>query len=214
MRARFAKLTEDRRTALMNAVIAEVGERGFEGAAVASIAKRAHVSKASLFYYFTDREDLLAAAVEAWFERIAGGPPAIATALGGTDAASFWTAFGALYRSVASRVASHSADARFARAWIELVQRGTSSSALAPWVAMARESIASVIALGVAKGAVRDDLPRALLERSVLSLALTADHWMSEAIEQAMPADDAASAVVSLFRSAFAREKSNKPVNQ
>ncbi|MFO0559944.1 MAG: TetR/AcrR family transcriptional regulator [Polyangiales bacterium] len=210
MNGRFRKRSEERQRAITDAVIEEVAARGFEGAAVASIAERAGMSKASLFYYFVDRDELLATGLERWFSEHAAGGAIPTEAL---TSGSFWTAFEAMYQQRAEKVATQPTHVRFARAWITLVQQGTTSPLLAPWVDRARAMIESVLELGITQGAVRSDLPRALLSRAVLSMALTADGWMTEQLSSGANPSETVRVVLALFRSAFeASEQPTQPL--
>ncbi len=201
MTARFQKLSAARRATITDAIIAEIAERGFESAAVASIAERAQTSKASLFYYFTDRDEMLAAGLEAFFgDLLASGLPSIAAPLFDGD---FWSGFEAIYAAFAAQLAGDPVRARFVRAWISLIQTDTTSPTLAAWTARAKTVIESVLAEGVARGAMRRDVPTALLSRAVLAMALAVDAWMAETIAAGGDAREAARVAVALFRSAF-----------
>ena len=55
--------TEDRREEIIQALIASVTEEGSDGATIKKVAERAGVSTSLVFYYFKNKEDLLA---QAW----------------------------------------------------------------------------------------------------------------------------------------------------
>ncbi|MDA2811340.1 helix-turn-helix domain containing protein [Nocardiopsis sp. RSe5-2] len=50
---------EQRRKQIMEAAVQEVVERGYEGASLTRIAKRAGVAKGLVWHYFTDKDDLM-----------------------------------------------------------------------------------------------------------------------------------------------------------
>ncbi|MGH9571300.1 MAG: TetR/AcrR family transcriptional regulator, partial [Candidatus Angelobacter sp.] len=58
---------EKTRAAILKAALAEFSEGGVAGARTDEIARRAGVNKALLYYYFEDKEDLYAAALEQVF---------------------------------------------------------------------------------------------------------------------------------------------------
>ncbi|QVQ53777.1 TetR family transcriptional regulator [Spiractinospora alimapuensis] len=54
------RLSEDqRRKQIMEAAVLEVADRGYEGASLTRIAKRAGVAKGLIWHYFTDKDDLM-----------------------------------------------------------------------------------------------------------------------------------------------------------
>jgi len=56
--------TEDRRSALLDAAVAEIARSGTRGLRVEAVAKRAGVSTALIYHHFTDRSTLLHGALE------------------------------------------------------------------------------------------------------------------------------------------------------
>ena len=59
-RKRFADLEQPRRNRILGAAAHEFAERGYEAASVNRIITEAGISKGSLYYYFDDKEDLVA----------------------------------------------------------------------------------------------------------------------------------------------------------
>lgn len=64
MRARTDEAKDERRTAFLMAAIDEFFEKGFEAARVDDIAKRAGLSKGTLYLYFKSKEDLFQALID------------------------------------------------------------------------------------------------------------------------------------------------------
>ncbi|MEM5518132.1 TetR/AcrR family transcriptional regulator [Henriciella sp. AS95] len=64
LRARSEEAKDDRRQALLEAALDEFFEKGFAASRMADIAKRAHLSKGTLYLYFDSKEDLFKALVE------------------------------------------------------------------------------------------------------------------------------------------------------
>src|SRR5208282_6258016 len=55
---------EESRAAILKAAVAEFAELGIAGARTDAIAREAHVNKALLYYYFTDKETLYGAVLD------------------------------------------------------------------------------------------------------------------------------------------------------
>jgi AcrR family transcriptional regulator len=61
--SRFDKLDHAQKTRILAAAQGEFAERGYEQASLANVAAAAGISKATLYYYFADRDDLYATVV-------------------------------------------------------------------------------------------------------------------------------------------------------
>lgn len=204
MGGRLDKLVPERRAAILGAILAEVAEHGFDAASVARIAARAGASKASLFYYFADRDEMLAAAVASFLGEVVGGAGAEAPPLPApATPEAFWSAFEAMYRGAVERLAADPVRARFARAWIALLARDDVPGALRPFVERARGLVDALVSAGLASGALRSDVPRPLLVRTMFAVAIAADTWMAEEVHRGTPVDTAIRPVIALVRSAF-----------
>ena len=66
---------ERSRQALLDAALDEFSERGYAGARVADIARRAGVNKQLINYYFGSKEGLYLAVQQAWLDREEGFAP-------------------------------------------------------------------------------------------------------------------------------------------
>ncbi|MGA2210232.1 MAG: TetR/AcrR family transcriptional regulator [Acidimicrobiales bacterium] len=87
--------THGRRTLakLLDAAEAELGDHGYHGARMVRIAKAAGVAHGTLYVYFTDKDDLLAALqidVDAELRAVLLAMPAIEQGEGGSDALRAW----------------------------------------------------------------------------------------------------------------------------
>src|SRR5690606_4862440 len=63
---RFRRRKEDRPRQITEAAMAEFTERGYDGTSVASVAKRAGISKGLLYVYFDTKEALFKAVVRSF----------------------------------------------------------------------------------------------------------------------------------------------------
>lgn len=201
MNKRFLKLTSERQHTIVQAVIAEVADKGFDQAAVAAIAERAGMSKPALFYYFADRTELLATGLTRWFEAHTGRSEGLP--LDAIAKTPVWTTIDRLIRAIAERVERSPVDVRFGRAWIELAHVKDPAPALAPWAMRARAVIDAILQAGIEQRAIRADLPRPLLDEAALALALTADRWLEAEIAGGGDARSATQTVLRLLRSSF-----------
>lgn len=203
MNTRFQKLPAERQATILSAIFAEVAEHGFEKASVAGIAERAGTSKASLFYYFDDRDSMLAAAVAALFSDVLGlgkdAPPLSVP----PSAEALWAGLEMAYRGVAERVAEDPVRAGFGREWLKLMSKEETPSILAPFVEQARAVVDQLVSAGLACGALRADLPRPLLVRTLFAVAVAADTWMADEARRGASVDELARPVMALVRSAF-----------
>lgn len=202
---RFQKLPPERRAVILGAITAEVAEHGFAGASVTRIAERAETSKASLFYYFADRDEMLAAAVGAFFEQVLGLPPDGGAPLPvPAPAKDFWAGIEELYRSAVERMRADPARARFAHAWLEVMGRSDPPPALRPFVDRARAMVDALVSAGVERGAIRPGFPTPLLSRTLFAFVVAADGWMAETVlHRNMPMESAVGLVLGLVRAAF-----------
>lgn len=204
MEARLSRLPPERRAQILAAIAAEIADRGLEGASVAGIARRAGGSKASLFYYFPDRDAMVLAAATAFLEEVLGLPPDGAPPPFPSEPAAFWAVFEAMYLGLAERLSKDPVRARFARVWIDAMARDAVPGPLRPLVERTRAVMSQLVAAGLSCGALRSDVPRPLLERALFALALGVDAWMAEAVLAGEPVERAAGVVLALVRSAFA----------
>ena len=60
--------TTDTPTAILEAAVLEFSEHGFSGTRMESIARRAGVNKALVFYYFNSKAELFDAVLERYYE--------------------------------------------------------------------------------------------------------------------------------------------------
>lgn len=190
---RLQRLPEEKRTALLDAAWTEFAQVGIEAASTNRITARAGISKGLLFYYFEDKQALLEELIADLQQRLfaqLGPPPAI------TDAAGFWAFLERLYLKIAQLGVE---EPRLGL----LVRRlaGTPDApAIAPLIERGKEFISAVLAQGQRVGALRTDLPQALLQRATLGLAWGADTWLIEAVTTGADTTQSAHTAFNLLR--------------
>ena len=74
-RQRFFNMPADARSRLLDLAIREFAERGFDKASLNEILSRAGISKGAYYYYFDDKEDLFATAIESALDALLGRLP-------------------------------------------------------------------------------------------------------------------------------------------
>ena len=175
-RPRWRGLSPERRDEIAEAVLDEVADVGFARASINRILRTAGLSKGALYYYFDDRSDLLRTVLG----RLAGQirPDLLAPVLATETPDAFWSEIGAQYSAGLRWLAGHPRLRRLA-AWA--ISEGAGPRGLpaetGAFVAQVSRLSARALAHGQAIGAVRDDLPTALLEQLTLSLLYAVDSW-------------------------------------
>lgn len=180
-RPRFAKLDPLRRDAILDAAAAEFGASGLGGASYNRIIERAGLSKGAMYYYFDDKEDLLAtvcADVLGRFEGVLGGLPAPG------NADEYWAALAEQYVAVVGHLATQPRLAAFAPALMQLWRAPDKPAALCELEASLRKWLGDLLAIGREVGAVRNDLPDDLLLPLGMALGEAIDLWIVKQVRE------------------------------
>jgi AcrR family transcriptional regulator len=172
---RFDKLDPDRQRRLLAAAAHEFAAHGFEGSSLSRISEAAGISKASVYYYFSDKVDLYTAVIREAWRAIVPPRPLDEEAL---DAASFWPQLRHQYVEMLERTRRE--------AWLpaagKLVYHPDPAAGAGPLVAQefrrAQAFLERLIHRGQGLGVVRSDMPAGLLVSLVAASAEAADHWM------------------------------------
>lgn len=175
-RARFDRLSPDKRARILEAAFDEFARHGLDSASTNRIASEAGVSKSLLFYYFDDKQDLFATVVGEVSRELLGAlaPPTVPP----TDAASFWAAFEALYRQLLNALEQRPSVRAFVIAFVRTQSMSVDNPLLAEAVAGTTAVFEQMIAIGKRAGAIREDLPAPLLLHLLRTVALAVDEWL------------------------------------
>ena len=177
----------DRRDLLLDAAAAEFAANGFEATSVQRIASAAGVSKAKVFYYFDNKDDLyarvLARALEPLFDPLEKVPPA-------SSAESFWSS---LEAGLAFAFEFAESDSRTAELVRGLYRRGADSDLLRRLLDRPRSAIDTWLRDGQRLGAVRTDLPVPILAEAMVGAIVHVDRWLASLFD----ADETADAMIS-----------------
>jgi AcrR family transcriptional regulator len=173
---RFERLAREKRERLLDTAAQEFAAHGFEGASLNRILERTGMSKGAAYYYFEDKLDLFAAVARYCADRIGLIDDAVDPA--GLTAATFWPTFAELHRRPLLRA--------FERPWLFAALR---AAGRLPPKALSREPLASlagrliawvtaIVRRGQALGAIRADVPDALLFAWLDALDDASDRWL------------------------------------
>jgi AcrR family transcriptional regulator len=191
-RPRFERLAVEKRERILEAAAKEFTARGYDGASLNRILEEAEVSKGAAYYYFDDKADLYATAVQHYSQELLAATafdPALLTA------ENFWEAITEIYRQQFTHFGE--------RPWVfGVVKAGGASAAelfaegpLAEMMEQAQFLLLQLIRHGRALGVIRDDMPEDLLLSLIVAVDDAHDRWLyAHAAELAAP-DLEASAV-------------------
>ena len=178
VRPRFAKLPPEQQQVILRAALDEFAARGFHDASLNRVIEAAGISKGSMYYYFDGKEDLYAYVARAELERLFARPGSFPVPADG-DADDFWARLADYYLrlddgpqppppQLANLIRGWVAASRYPalhQAQLEMEQ------AVLPW-------IEQTLAAGQRIGAVRSDLPSALLIAVVVGMGQAMDTWL------------------------------------
>lgn len=177
VRSRFTKLPPPQQQTILRAALDEFASYGFHDSSLNRIIAESGISKGSMYYYFDGKEDLYAYLTRTELEKLfatVGNLPPLET----SSADEFWSAFEDYYLRLMTTLASNPQAAALFRDWAAasrspaFVQaRDEMEQASLPW-------IERLLSTGQRLGAVRDDLPPALLIAVVLGMGEAMDAWL------------------------------------
>jgi AcrR family transcriptional regulator len=175
VRPQFAKLPSEQQQVILRAALDEFAARGFHDASLNRVIEAAGISKGSLYYYFDGKEDLYAYVARTEFERLFArlGPFPVPRD-GNADA--FWATLADDYLRLMTTLSAAPQLAALIRGWIAALrnpalQQAQLEHAVLPW-------IEQTLAAGQRLGAVRSDVPSALLITVVVGMGQAMDTWL------------------------------------
>ena len=183
-RPRFYKLPDEKRERILEATAKEFTAHGYEGASLNRILDEAGISKGAAYYYFDDKADLFATAVQHYSQELFDGVAFDPTSL---TAENFWDELTAVYRRQFTSFAERPWVFGIARAGGSLPAPSTGSGtpepvegveALAEIWQQAQSLLTSFLQHGRDLGLIRDDLPQDLLLSLVVAVDDAHDRWL------------------------------------
>lgn len=184
VRRRFTKLPPEQQRIILRAALKEFATHGFHDASLNRMIEAAGISKGSLYYYFDGKEDLYAYLAQSELTLLFGalGPFSVPD---NADADAFWSTLESYYLRSMTALSASPEVAALVRGWaaasrspaLQQAQQDIEQAVL-PW-------LEQTLAVGQRVGAVRDDLPSALLISLVVGMGQAMDIWLiSQKIDQ------------------------------
>ena len=163
---------EHQRDTLLEAATAEFAANGFEATSIQKVASAAGVSKAKVFYYFDNKEELYARVLDRILQPLLAPLESVPQA---SSAESFWASLesGLNFAFEFSRNPYAAALVR------DLYRRGGDSASLLRLLDRARAAICTWLRDGRQLGAVRTDLPVPILAEAVVGALVHVDRWLA-----------------------------------
>ncbi|PHP66922.1 hypothetical protein CSC94_12555 [Zhengella mangrovi] len=174
-RTRFIALDPQSRARWLDPAEREFCVHGFENASMNRILADASESKGRTYHYFADKGELFRATLERRLEPITDFH-AIPDEARGWGAGEFWARLGSVCDRL-TRVLQD--DMQLASLMRTLHEERAAQAACADLLDALRKGIGSLLTAGQAVGAVRGDLPLALLSAITLDLVVAVDRWFA-----------------------------------
>jgi AcrR family transcriptional regulator len=161
-RPRFFHMPADARGRLLDLAMKEFADRGYDDASLNDILAKAGISKGAYYYYFDDKEDLFATAIEQALDAMLERMPL--PELDELTAEQFWPA---VERSVGQWVKTLDPDSHLLRATFWVTEERRRSPRFAAVLAKGRALWSTLVDAGQRVGCVRTDIPKPHLIRLI-----------------------------------------------
>jgi AcrR family transcriptional regulator len=199
-------LDPDKRQALLAAAAEEFARQGWEGASVNRVIERSGLSKGVVYYYFEDKDDLYATALQEAIRLVAqavGDLPPI------EGPEQFWQANADLYGRVLEFLRREPTLVGLARSFIRAGTALRGSGPVAVLYQQMRAWFRDLLREGQRVGAVRTDLPLDLLDEIFNGMGEATDVWVVANWETALPGRErqVAAMIVKLCRRLLAPDE-------
>ncbi|MQP66932.1 TetR family transcriptional regulator [Niveispirillum sp. SYP-B3756] len=173
-RERLQKLPDAQRTVWLDIAEEEFREFGFKAASLNRILTRANLSKGQAYYYFADKGELYRAVIERSFDEFSSLLDAQFTELG--SVAEYWRQIAVLFGNVTAVLQRNERLAELGRG---IYRDAMAQDAVADLLERLHGRLCRLIENGQRLGAVRSDLPLALLTNIVFAAAREVDQWFA-----------------------------------
>ncbi|MFU8802690.1 MAG: TetR/AcrR family transcriptional regulator [Bradymonadaceae bacterium] len=180
-RTRFDNLDDEKQERIIEAAGEEFAEKGYEGASINQIIKRAGISKGSLYYYFEDKEDVFTTVLTYVSEKVLKETSGIT--FDHLTAETYWPMMEAMGEKGAEYVKERPWYMRFARVFYEVYQPGETEGPGVKAMDWSRKITTDLIARGQELGVVRDDMPTDYLAAMMMGLGDGANRWLMERLD-------------------------------
>ncbi|GAB6856174.1 TetR/AcrR family transcriptional regulator [Microbacterium xylanilyticum] len=177
VRPRFAKLSAAQQQSIVQAAMDEFATYGFHDASLNRVIEAAGISKGSMYYYFDGKEDLYGYVTQLGLaglvEKVGPLPD-----LGAGDADAFWTAVSDYYLRLMRALVASPHLASLLRGWAAAARSPASQKAQEELEQLSLPWISHALTTGQRVGAVRDDVPPALLVAVTMGMGEAMDIWL------------------------------------
>jgi AcrR family transcriptional regulator len=173
-RERLRKLPDAQRTAWLDIAEEEFRAFGFEAASLNRILTRATISKGQAYYYFADKGELYRAVIERAFNELARLLDVKSTKP--DSVADYWQQTAVLFGNVTTILKRNDRLAELGRG---IYREAKAQAAIADLLEHLHRRFERLIESGQELGAVRSDLPLALLTNMAFAAAREADRWFA-----------------------------------
>lgn len=178
---RFEKMPEDKKELIFEAAAKEVAAYGYENASLNRILEVAGISKGAAYYYFEDKEDLIATVLRHYWFEFSGDP---AAAFEGLDIEQFWAKLAELYIHPFDYIAERPWLLGFSRVVWQLPAEIRTSGPMGEMWVEAFDWMKVFIDRGQELGAIRTDLPDRLLMELIMAFDSVHDRWLADHWEE------------------------------
>jgi len=185
-RPRFKKLPAEKRERILEAAAKEFTAHGYDGASLNRILDEAGISKGAAYYYFDDKADLYATAVQHYSQELLAGTAFDPTRL---TAENFWDELADLYRQQFTSYAERPWVFGIAKAGGSLSAETLSQGPLAEVWEQAQLLLVGLLGHGRELGVIRDDLPQELLLSLLIAVDDAHDRWLYARWSELSPDD-------------------------
>lgn len=186
--ARFFKLPLAQRERLLAAALDEFTAHGFARASLNRIIEAAQISKGSLYYYFEGKEDLYVHLAQLELGELLSSAGEFPIPRG-VSAEEFWSQIAEYYSRLMRALLRSPKRAALARDWIQARASPSVMDAERTLNEGATPHFVALLEAGQSAGAVRRDLPIALMTQVVLAVGQAMDVWL---LSQAPPQSEEA----------------------
>lgn len=157
---RFENLSPEQRAQILSAAQAEFARDGYEEASLARVAERAGISKGTLYYYFTDRDDLYATVVMRLVQSVASEE--LLGSFAPKRAQDYWPALEKLFHAGFALMRQHPEEIRALRSFQTSVRRNP-RPVFEPVLKQMSANMRKLVETGRKLGCVRTDISVELL---------------------------------------------------
>ncbi len=180
-RPRFEKLPIERKKAILEAAAKELASRGFEGTSLNRILEAANLSKGAAYYYFDDKEDLLATMFVYLWDKVTGE---VQMDIASMTAETFWPSIQKLGEIFMTWAESEPWLMSAAKEVWSIPHAVRSRSPIRDAYLAMEQWMFTFLKRGQELGVVRMDIPLGLLLAMVLGADEAGDRWVLEHFEE------------------------------